>query len=99
MKWIFVAASILAISGCTTMLSQQGADVSPITPNEKNSSCQSLGIIVTQAKLGPQKQLSAMNMAMNEVAARGGNRILLMTSSTDWAEGSSVTAEALRCNP
>ena len=38
-----------------------------------------------------------MNKAINEVANRGGNGIYVVSSNLDWAEGASVTAEALRC--
>ncbi len=38
-----------------------------------------------------------MNKALNEVVARGGNGINVVSNSVDWAEGAAVTAEALRC--
>lgn len=93
--YALLAAALL--SGCTTLLNDSAQDVQLLAQGESRASCRPLGIIVTQAKLGPQKQLSAMNMALNEVAKRGGNRISVVSSSVDWAEGASVTAEALKC--
>ena len=89
--------SFFSLSACTTQLLSGAKSVQLLAQGESRASCKSLGIIVTQAKLGPQKQLNAMNMALNEVAKRGGNRISVVSSSVDWAEGASVTAEALKC--
>jgi hypothetical protein len=38
-----------------------------------------------------------MNKALNEVAKKGGNGIFILSNNLDWAEGASVTAEALSC--
>ena len=46
---------------------------------------------------GPNKPSNAMNKAINEVARKGGNGIFVVSSNLDWAEGASVTAEALQC--
>ncbi|MEO6698756.1 MAG: hypothetical protein ABIR53_04090, partial [Paraperlucidibaca sp.] len=59
--------------------------------------CSSLGIISTQARLGPNKPASAMNKALNETAKRGGNAVYVVTNGQDWIEGAAVTVEALRC--
>lgn len=100
MKWNLSTAALIAsilVSGCATQLTNNAQSVQLLAQGESRASCKSLGIIVTQVKLGPQKQLNAMNLALNEVAKRGGNRISVVSSSVDWAEGASVTAEALKC--
>ena len=40
---------------------------------------------------------NAMRKAMNEAAQTGANSLFVASTSTDWAEGTSVIAEALRC--
>jgi len=94
---LFAVFIVALLSGCTTLLNDSAQSVQLLAQGESRVSCKSLGIIVTQAQLGLNKQLSAMNMALNEVAKRGGNRISVVSSSVDWAEGASVTAEALKC--
>ena len=59
--------------------------------------CESLGIISTEVRVGPNKAGNAMAKAPNEVAKRGGNGLYIAGSGVDWAEGASLTGEALRC--
>jgi len=54
-------------------------------------------VISTDGRLGPNKAGNAMNKALNEVAKRGGNGLYIASSGVDWAEGASLTGEALRC--
>lgn len=92
-----VFAQTFFILGCATSL-EAGADkVQVITAGQKEQRCQSLGIVSTEHRIGPNKPSSAMNKALNEVARRGGNGIYILASNLDWAEGASVTAEALQC--
>lgn len=59
--------------------------------------CKSLGVLSVEQRIGPNKPGNAMNKALNEVAKRGGNGLYVVNAGTDWAEGASVTGEALRC--
>lgn len=89
---------ILFIAGCATSLDFGAEKVQVVTANQKERLCQSLGVVSTEQRVGPNKPSNAMNKALNEVARKGGNGIYVVSSNTDWAEGASVTAEALRCN-
>ncbi|VVE10030.1 DUF4156 domain-containing protein [Pandoraea commovens] len=94
----FFAAGMMvaSIAGCTTTLTPAGTKIAIATAAQKEK-CQSLGIVVGTQKTGFDKTASAMNAALNLTAARGGNSLYVISTSTDWAEGSSVTGEALRC--
>jgi hypothetical protein len=94
---ISVATLFLAVAGCATELVSGADKVQVVTANQKERQCESLGIISVEQKLGPNKPGNAMNKALNAVAGKGGNGIYVVSTSTDWAEGASVTAEALRC--
>ena len=100
--WIFlmvviVSVLIIAISGCATSL-QPGAEVVRVaTAAQKEKLCESIKVISVEQRVGPNKPRNAMNKALNEVAAAGGNGIFVISTSTDWAEGASITAEALKC--
>ena len=84
------------IGGCATAL-QPGADkVRIVTATQKENQCESIKVISVEQRLGPNKPGNAMSKALNEVAAVGGNGVYIVSTSTDWAEGASVTAEALK---
>ncbi len=85
------------LAGCATPLDSGAETVQVVTSGQKERVCQSLGIISTEQRVGPNKPSNAMNKAVNEVARKGGNGIFVVSSSVDWAEGASVTAEALKC--
>lgn len=93
-----LAAAVLAcgLVGCATAIDPAAERVSIMTANQKER-CATLGIITTDQRLGPNKPASAMNKAINEVARRGGNGIYVVANTMDWAEGATVTAEALNC--
>jgi hypothetical protein len=94
---VFAAWLIFGASGCATTL-QAGADqVRVATAAQKEQLCQPIKIISVEQRVGPNKPGNAMSKALNAVAAAGGNGIYVISTSTDWAEGASVTAEALRC--
>jgi hypothetical protein len=88
---------ILLLSGCATPLESGADNVQVVTANQKERLCQSLGIVSAEQRVGPNKPSNAMNKAINEVYRKGGNGIYIISSNLDWAEGASVTAEALRC--
>jgi hypothetical protein len=91
-----LCALLLLATGCATEL-QPGADKVHLVTAQEKSSCQSLGIVSTEAKLGPNKAGNAVAKAQNEVAKRGGNGLYIAGSGVDWAEGASLTGEAMRC--
>jgi hypothetical protein len=84
-------------TSCATTLQPGGDKVRIATASQKETLCESIKLISVEQRLGPNKPGNAMNKALNEVAAAGGNGIYIVSTSTDWAEGASVTAEALRC--
>ena len=88
---------VFGLTGCATPL-EVGADkVQVVTAGQKERLCQPLGIISAEQRVGPNKPSNAMSKAVNEVARKGGNGIFIVSSGVDWAEGASVTAEALLC--
>ena len=94
---VLAMLSILCISGCATSLDSGAEKVQVVTASQKERLCQSLGVVSTEQRVGPNKPSNAMNKALNEVARKGGNGVFIVSSNLDWAEGASVTAEALQC--
>ncbi|MEO5795554.1 MAG: hypothetical protein ABIP34_11680 [Rhodoferax sp.] len=88
---------LVSLAGCATSLDTGAEKVQVVTAAQKERLCQSLGVIGTEQRLGPNKPSNAMHKALNEVASKGGNGIFVISSNLDWAEGASVTAEALKC--
>jgi hypothetical protein len=97
-KLSVVFMACLSFMGCATTLESGADQVQIVTAGQKESQCKSLGIVNTEQRVGPNKAGNAMNKALNEVARKGGNGIYVVSTGKDWAEGASVTAEALRCN-
>ncbi|WP_413790917.1 MULTISPECIES: hypothetical protein [unclassified Pseudomonas] len=91
------ALALLSLTGCATPLESGAEKVQIVTASQKERLCQSLGVVSTEQRVGPNKPSNAMNKAINEVARKGGNGIFIVSSNLDWAEGASVTAEALQC--
>lgn len=96
-RLILVLFCLSWLAGCATSLEPGAEKIQVVTAAQKERLCQSLGIVSTEQRAGPNKPSNAMNKALNEVARKGGNGIFLVSSNLDWAEGASVTAEALRC--
>jgi len=97
MQRVAILAGILALSACATNLEPGADSVQVVTPDQKEHLCKSLGVFSVEKRTGPNKSGSAMNLALNEVYRRGGNGIYPVSNKLDWAEGASVTAEALKC--
>lgn len=93
-----VLISVLLLPSCATSLDMGAERVQIVTASQKERSCHSLGIVGTEQRLGPNKPSNAMKKAINQVAQMGGNGIFVVSNSLDWAEGASVTAEALKCS-
>lgn len=92
----FLSLSVLIV-GCATTLDSGAERVRVVTASQKERNCESLGVVSTEQRVGPNKPSNAMNKALNEVAKKGGNGIFILSNNLDWAEGASVTAEALSC--
>lgn len=95
-KFLFGATAVVLMSGCATTL-DPGADKVRIVTAQQKERCESLGVLSVDQRTGPNKPANAMNKALNEVLKRGGNGLYVVSTSTDWAEGASVTGEAMRC--
>lgn len=87
----------MSLVGCATALDAGADKIQVVTAGQKERACQPLGIVSAEQRVGPNKPGNAMNKALNEVARRGGNGVFVVSSNVDWAEGASVTAEALQC--
>ena len=94
---VLAVLSTALVVGCATTLDVGAEKVQVVTANQKERSCQSLGVVSTEQRVGPNKPSNAMNKALNAVARKGGNGIFVVSTNLDWAEGASVTAEALEC--
>ena len=96
-QWATLSVSMLLLSACATLLEPGASKVQVVTANQKEQLCKSLGVFSVEQRVGPNKPANAMNKALNEVLHRGGNGIYPVSNTVDWAEGASVTAEALQC--
>lgn len=94
---IFLVLTATLVAGCAATLDAGAEKIQVVTAGQKERICQSLGLVNTEQRVGPNKPSNAMNKALNEVARKGGNGIYIVASNIDWAEGASVTAEALQC--
>jgi len=94
-NWTAIAG-LIAVTGCATELTSAAQSVRIVTADQK-AQCQSLGVISTEQRIGPNKPGNAMNKALNTVAHRGGNGLYVISSNVDWAEGASVVGEAMKC--
>jgi hypothetical protein len=89
--------ALFSLAGCATSLESGAEKVQIVTATQKKRLCQPLGVVSTEQRIGPNKPSNAMNKAINEIARKGGNGIYIVSNNLDWAEGASVTAEALQC--
>lgn len=92
---LLLGATLLA-AGCATELQPGAEKIRPISIEQK-AACQSLGIVVADQQLGPNKTQNSTKRVINEVASRGGNAIFIIANSPSGLDGVSVTAEALLC--
>jgi hypothetical protein len=70
---------LLALTACATELAPNADKVRIVTAAQKPQ-CESLGVIGTEQRTGPNKPSNAMNKALNEVARRGGNGIFVVST-------------------
>lgn len=97
MRVLFFSITFIFLTSCAATLNEEASSVAVVTSGQKTN-CHSLGIVNSQHKLGENKPQSAMNKALNQVSQLGGDSIYIVSTNLDWAEGASVTAEALKCN-
>jgi len=93
---LFSLSAFIVLVGCATELQLGAERVRPVSTEQK-ASCESLGIVVADQQLGPNKTQNSTNKAINEVVRRGGNAIYIISNAASGIDGVSVTAEALRC--
>lgn len=90
-----VAASIgVGATGCATRLTEEATKVRVVTDR---TGCEFIKMITARRTLGQDKQGNALMEALNIVAAEGGNALYVVVSGIHWADGASVSGEALRC--
>lgn len=98
MKRVFVAATVLVFLSCSTALSPQGNAVR-IVEDKDAQACKFVGTVSAfdtfGANTGHESQ-NALNEARNKAAQLGGNAIKILHMQTTF-QGTTVTAEALRC--
>ena len=94
-------AGSLVLSGCMAALTPEGATVQPVTDSQKERACEFLTIVTASESMGSSTAgdaQSAMNKIRNEVAKAGGNGMRIISTTTNQA-ATTVTAEALKCDP
>jgi len=101
MKHYMVFMLVLVTTACATApLTPTGARVE-IATEARKAQCTSLGIVtdseMMSITMGADAE-SAMNKVRNSVAAKGGNAMFII-STTSTKDGTAVTAEALQCPP
>jgi uncharacterized protein DUF4156 len=93
---LLIAACLL--SACVTPLEPGAEQVRMVNSGQKERQCNSLGTFTSVQRSGHDKPGETMIKARNEAYKRGGNAILIISSTTDSAEGAVfTTAEALKC--
>jgi hypothetical protein len=102
MKSIVVLTALLAaaLAGCATKVQPAAKNVRVVS-GDIVQSCDSLGIVQADRQIGDTQdnERSVLNEVINQVAARGGNAIFVMSTGNRGIDGSTITAQALRCPP
>lgn len=95
-KRILFLVLLASLAGCATNLTPSGEKVRVITESQRDN-CEFIKIVSYRAGLGPDKPGSALKGALNEVAKLGGNGLYIITNTVHWADGATVSGEALKC--
>ena len=98
MRYVGLFAAFMALTACSTELSQEGKSVRQISLQSSNA-CQFLGPVTGSESMGIDEGMdvtSAFNKVRNSVAQLGGNAFVVSTSSTSSAT-TVVQADAYRC--
>lgn len=87
--------------GCMAKLTPEGAAVQSVTDAQRERACEFITIVTASEDMGMSTGAdaqSAMNKARNAVAEAGGNAMRIISTDSD-QNATTVTAEALRCDP
>jgi hypothetical protein len=95
-KNIILFVLLISSVGCATNLTPAGEKVRIVTESQRDN-CEFIKIVSYRAGLGPDKPGSALKGALNEVAKLGGNGLYIVTNTVHWADGATVSGEALIC--
>ncbi|MBI1174786.1 MAG: hypothetical protein GC139_05915 [Sideroxydans sp.] len=95
-KYCVYFIAVLVLGGCATQLTPAGEKVRVVTEAQR-SNCEFIKLISYRAGLGPDKPGSALKGALNEAAEVGANGFYIITNTIHWADGASVSGEALKC--
>lgn len=76
---VLAMLGVFWLAGCATSLESGAEKVQVVTAGQKERLCQSLGVVSTEQRVGPNKPSNAMNKAINEVARKGGNGIFVVS--------------------
>jgi len=99
MKALFLLLFAIIITGCgATKLTQNGSMVREIEA-DYSTNCEFLGVIETTEAMGwtaASQDHGALNKARNEVAARGGNAMVISSTSASGIN-SQVQVDGYRC--
>jgi len=91
-------AGFVLLVGCSTALTQSGSEIR-IVEEKEATNCEFLGTVSAFDTLGASaghESQNALNEARNKAAQAGGNAIRIVHMQTTF-QGTSVTAEALKC--
>lgn len=90
---------VLAFVGCANTVTDEALYVKSISSGE---GCESLGIVKGRSPpfaLSPEdERVGAMNSALNEVAKKGGNAIVILNAQVTNFGGGVVQGEAFECD-
>jgi uncharacterized protein YbjQ (UPF0145 family) len=98
MKLAIGIVGVLLLSGCATALTSQGTDVRIVDDKAANN-CKMVGTVSgfdTMSATTADQSENALNETRNKAGQTGANGIKIIHMQTT-LQGTSVTAEALRC--
>ncbi len=100
-KMLIALPIIVTLSGCSTVLSSEGAKVRSVSDKDDLTKCEFRGVITAKSPefaLTPSQETEyVMNDARNKVAATGGTHMKILTNQHGLFTGASINAEAYRC--
>ncbi|AWY01584.1 hypothetical protein A8139_17645 [Marinomonas primoryensis] len=97
MKIIQIVILTFLLVGCANNLTKEGEKVRVFSGDQRSERCEFIKLISVEVNLGPNKSGSALQKALNETAAVGGNEFFIINNDIHWFDGASVTGEALKC--
>ncbi|MBB04092.1 MAG: hypothetical protein CML03_00970 [Pseudooceanicola sp.] len=101
-KYIALVLAGALVSGCSTTLNGEGANVRTAHDGEDLSNCEFRGMVTAKSPefaITPGQEAEyAMNDARNKVGERGGNIMKMVTSDQGTFTGVTINAEAYRCS-